>query len=33
MGSGEVMYLTGVIAAFAVFAAVLGWAAHIDYKR
>lgn len=33
MGSGEMMYLTGVIAAFVVFAITLGWAAHIDYKR
>lgn len=33
MVSGEMAYLTGVIAAFLVFAVVLGWAAHIDYRR
>jgi formyltetrahydrofolate synthetase len=33
MGAGEMAYLSGVIAAFVVFAIVLGWAAHIDYRR
>lgn len=33
MGSGEMAYLSGVIAAFLVFAVVLGWAAHIDYRH
>jgi len=27
------IYLAGVIAAFASFAGVLGWVAHVDYKR
>lgn len=29
----ETAYLGGAIFAFLAFAAVLGWAAHIDYKR
>ncbi len=29
----EMAYLGGVITAFIIFAAVLGWAAHIDYRR
>lgn len=33
MGTAELAYLGGVIAAFLAFAITLGWAAHIDYKR
>jgi hypothetical protein len=33
MSPVEIVFLSGVIAAFVVFGGVLAWAAHIDYKR
>jgi len=33
MSPTDMIVIGGVIAAFACFALVLGWAAHIDYRR
>lgn len=33
MELGDLLVLGGILAAFATFAGVLGWVAHIDYKR
>jgi len=29
----DILIIGGILGAFITFAAVLGWAAHIDYKR